>query len=124
MLIYTHTKSKKRNSKTQKEIAEYQAWLQSVKAMPGVSKHSYGGKSVAIKSSASKTSTTSLKKATYVTGACTTSGIMKDYHKMTKSDREIVDNLAMCVAPLHKSNYVYVSEGMNPASLGRKNEVL
>lgn len=124
MLIYTHTKSKKRNSKTQKEIAEYQAWLQSVKAMPGVTKRSYGGKLVASKSQTSTTQSSSLKKATYVTGACTTGGIMKDYHKMSKSDREIVDNLAMCVAPLHKSNYVYVSEGMNPASLGRKNEVL
>jgi len=29
-----------------------------------------------------------------------------------------------CVAPLHKSNYVYVTEGMNPAGFGRKNEVL
>lgn len=124
MLIYTHTKSKKKNSKTQKEVAEYQAWLQSVKAMPGVSKRSYGGKAVAPKIQTSTTQATSLKKATYVTGACTTSGIMKDYHKMSKSDREIVDNLAMSVAPLHKSNYVYVSEGMNPASLGRKNEVL
>ena len=124
MLIYTHTKAKKRNSKTQKEIAEYEAWLQSVKTMPGVSKRSFGGKTVAPKTSTPTTQSSSLKKATYVTGACTTGGIMKDYHKMSKSDREIVDNLATCVAPLHKSNYVYVSEGMNPASLGRKNEVL
>ena len=126
MLIYTHTKVKKRNSKTKKEIAEYEAWLKSVKAMPGVSKRNYGGKptKVVTEKSTPTTQVSTFKKATYVTGACTTGGIMKDYHKMSKSDREIVDNLASCVAPLHKSNYVYVSEGMNPASLGRKNEVL
>lgn len=126
MLIYTHTKAKKRNSKTKKEIAEYEAWLKSVNSMSGVSKRKYGSgpSKVAQESPTASTQVSSRKKATYVTGACTTGGIMKDYHKMSKSDREIVDNLASCVAPLHKSNYVYVSEGMNPASLGRKNEVL
>ena len=57
-------------------------------------------------------------------GALTKTGIMKDYHKLTDSDREIVKDVASCTAPLHKGNYVYVTEGMNPASLGRKNEVL
>jgi hypothetical protein len=57
-------------------------------------------------------------------GALTKTGIMKDYHKLSESDRQIVDKLSNCVAPIHKSSYVYVSEGMNPASLGRKNEVL
>lgn len=122
MLIYTNQRSKKK-SKTKKEIAEYEAWLQSVKAMPGVSKRSYGGKIVK-QQPVKQVELPEKLKAKYVTGACTTGGIMKDYHKMSKSDREIVDNLANCVAPLHKSNYVYVSEGMNPASLGRKNEVL
>jgi hypothetical protein len=28
------------------------------------------------------------------------------------------------VAPLHKSNYIYISDGIDPAGLGRKNEVL
>lgn len=51
-------------------------------------------------------------------------GIMKDYHKMSKEDRAKVDAINACVAPLHKSNYVYVSPGMNPAGFGRKNEVL
>jgi hypothetical protein len=54
----------------------------------------------------------------------TKTGIMKDYHKLDSSDRGIVDHVATCTAPLHKGNYVYVTEGMNPASLGRKNEVL
>ena len=57
-------------------------------------------------------------------GALTKTGIMKDYHRLSIKDREIVDHLANCVAPIHKSSYVYVSEGMNPASLGRKNEIL
>jgi hypothetical protein len=57
-------------------------------------------------------------------GALTKTGIMKDYHRLSTKDREIVDHLSNCVAPIHKSSYVYVSEGMNPASLGRKNEIL
>ena len=61
---------------------------------------------------------------TVVTGALTKSGIMRDYHKLSENDRKIVEKVGQCLAPLHKGNYVYVSEGMNPASLGRKNEVL
>jgi hypothetical protein len=57
-------------------------------------------------------------------GALTKTGIMKDYHKLTASDREIVADVASCTAPMHKGNYVYVTPGMNPAGLGRKNEVL
>lgn len=57
-------------------------------------------------------------------GALTKTGIMKDYHKLSSSDREIVNDVASCTAPLHKSSYTYVTPGMDPASLGRKNEVL
>ena len=59
-----------------------------------------------------------------VTGALTKSGIMRDFHKLSEDDRKIVEKVGQCLAPLHKGNYIYVSEGMNPASLGRKNEVL
>ena len=62
--------------------------------------------------------------STWTTGALQKTGIMKDYHKYSAEDKERIDNINKSVAPLHKSNYVYVSEGMNPASLGRKNEVL
>jgi len=57
-------------------------------------------------------------------GALTKTGIMKDYHKLSSSDREIVADVASCTAPMHKGNYVYVTPGINPAGLGRKNEVL
>ena len=62
--------------------------------------------------------------STWTTGALQKTGIMKDYHKFSAEDKERIDNISKSVAPLHKSNYVYVSEGMNPASLGRKNEIL
>ena len=62
--------------------------------------------------------------STWTTGPLAKIGIMRDYHKLSAEDREKIDSINSCVAPLHKSNYVYVSEGMNPASLGRKNEVL
>ena len=58
------------------------------------------------------------------TGALTKTGIMRDYHKLSAGDREIVQDVAACTAPLHKGHYTYVSAGMNPAELGRKNEVL
>jgi len=61
---------------------------------------------------------------TGVTGALTKSGIMRDFHKLSESDRKIVEHVGQCLAPLHKGNYVYVTKDMNPASLGRKNEVL
>lgn len=57
-------------------------------------------------------------------GAHTKSGIMRNYDKLSDADRKIVDKVGQCLAPLHKGNYIYVSEGINPASLGRKNEVL
>lgn len=57
-------------------------------------------------------------------GALTKTGIMKEYHLMSLTDRQKIDELGLSVAPLHKGNYVYVSEGMNPAGFGRKNEVL
>ena len=41
MLIYTNQKSKKKNP-TQKQKAEYQAWLDSVNNMPGLSGTKYG----------------------------------------------------------------------------------
>ena len=43
---------------------------------------------------------------------------------MSKEERAKIDEINACVAPLHKSNYVYVSPGMNPAGFGRKNEIL
>jgi hypothetical protein len=61
---------------------------------------------------------------TGVTGALSKSGIMRNYHNLSESDRKIVERVGQCLAPLHKGNYIYVSECMNPASLGRKNEVL
>lgn len=63
-------------------------------------------------------------RVTSYNGALTKTGIMKEYHLMSLSDRQKVDELGLSVAPLHKGNYVYVSEGMNPAGFGRKNEVL
>jgi len=59
-----------------------------------------------------------------VTGALSKSGIMRNFHKLSEEDRKIVEKIGNCLAPLHKGNYIYVSEGINPASLGRKNEVL
>jgi hypothetical protein len=42
MMIFTNQKSKKKNP-TQKQKAEYQAWLDSVNNMAGISGRKYGG---------------------------------------------------------------------------------
>jgi hypothetical protein len=50
--------------------------------------------------------------------------MMRNLHKLSVEDRAIVQEMSECIAPIHKSNLIYVTAGMNPASLGRKNEVL
>lgn len=128
-MIYTYQKSKKKKV-TKKQLQDQQDFDRAINAIPLPS----GGKSTPPKSRFQKKSlitcrvTRDIKRAESipdtVKGALTKTGIMKDYHKLNSSDREIVDYVATCTAPLHKGNYTYVTEGMNPASFGRKNEVL
>lgn len=50
-----------------------------------------------------------------------------DLFNLRNESKEVVEEIlykASCTAPIHKSSYIYVTEGMDPASLGRKNEVL
>jgi len=130
MLIYTYQKSKKRKL-TKKQQKEQQDFVDSINKIPLPS----GGKQVSKKSkNISKKSVFAYNVPRDVVrapslpdthkGALTKTGIMKDFHKLTQSDREIVNDVASCTAPMHKGNYVYVTPGMNPAGLGRKNEVL
>jgi hypothetical protein len=129
MMIRIYFKSKKKKV-TKKQLQDHQDFERSVKAIPLPS----GAKSLPTKVKVQKKSVFTynvprdIKRAESlpdtVKGALTKTGIMKDYHKLDSSDREIVDHVASCTAPLHKGNYTYVTEGMNPASFGRKNEVL
>lgn len=128
MLIYTHQKSKKRKL-TKKQLQEQQDFIASINKIPLPS----GGKPKIAKKATPKplmsyNVTRDIKTAPSLPdthkGALTKTGIMKDYHKLSKSDREIVADVASCTAPMHKGNYVYVTPGLNPAGLGRKNEVL
>jgi hypothetical protein len=129
MMIRIYFKSKKKKV-TKKQLQDHQDFERSVNAIPLPS----GGKYLSPKAKAPKKSVFSYRVPRdivraesipdTVKGAMTKTGIMKDYHKLNTADREIVDHVATCTAPLHKGNYVYVTEGMNPASLGRKNEVL
>jgi len=129
MMIRIYFKSKKKKV-TKKQLQDHQDFERSVKAIPLPS----GAKFLPTKVKAQKKSVFTytvpreIKRAESlpdtVKGALTKTGIMKDYHKLDSADREIVDYVATCTAPLHKGNYTYVTEGMNPASFGRKNEVL
>lgn len=129
MMIRIYFKSKKKKV-TKKQLQDHQDFERSVNAIPLPS----GAKLLPTKVKAQKKSVFSYRVPRDIVrapslpdshvGALTKTGIMKDYHKLNTADREIVDHVATCTAPLHKGNYVYVTEGMNPASLGRKNEVL
>jgi hypothetical protein len=129
MMIRIYFKSKKKKV-TKKQLQDHQDFERSINAIPLPS----GGKYLSPKAKAPKKSVFSYRVPRdivraeslpdTVKGALTKTGIMKDYHKLDSSDREIVDHVASCTAPLHKGNYTYVTEGMNPASFGRKNEVL
>jgi hypothetical protein len=129
MMIRIYFKSKKKKV-TKKQLQDHQDFERSVNAIPLPS----GGKYLSPKAKAQKKSVFAYRVPRdivraeslpdTVKGAMTKTGIMKDYHKLDSSDREIVDYVATCTAPLHKGNYTYVTEGMDPASFGRKNEVL
>jgi len=129
MIIHIYHKSKKKKV-TKQQLQDHQDFERSVNAIPLPS----GGKYLSPKAKVQKKSVFSYRVPRdivraeslpdTVKGALTKTGIMKDYHKLDSGDREIVDHVASCTAPLHKGNYTYVTEGMNPASFGRKNEVL
>jgi hypothetical protein len=128
-MIHIHFKSKKKKV-TKQQLQDQQDFERSINAIPLPS----GAKFLPTKVKAKKKSVFTYRVPRdivraeslpdTVKGAMTKTGIMKDYHKLDLSDREIVDYVATCTAPLHKGNYTYVTEGMNPASFGRKNEVL
>jgi len=130
MLIYTYQKSKKKKL-TKKQLQEQEDFMKSINNIPSPS----GRKgSIVFKKTKPKTlvfnpvpprpvsEAPSLPDT--VLGALSPKGMMKNLHKLSQSDREIVKDVAECTAPLHKSNYVYVTPGLNPAGLGRKNETL
>jgi len=129
MMIHTYHKSKKKKV-TKKQLQDRQDFERSINSIPLPSGAKFLPTKIKVQKKALFTyrvprdivRAESLPDT--VKGALTKTGIMKDYHKLSKSDREIVADVASCTAPLHKGNYTYVTEGMNPASFGRKNEVL
>jgi hypothetical protein len=130
MMIRIYSSSKKKKL-TKKQLQEQQDFVTSINKIPLPSGCKYPAaatKKVAKKPVFSYTPPRETVRAPSLPdthkGALTKTGIMKDYHKLSQSDREIVADVASCTAPIHKSSYTYVTPGMNPASLGRKNEVL
>jgi hypothetical protein len=130
MIVYTKNSSKrKKPSKVQiKSAEEFSMKIKSIplpsgsKIMPTM--RNYGNKLPRLGPPPGRESPKIPSKPDTVLGACTKTGIMRDYHKLSKNDRDTVEEIASCTAPLHKGNYVYVTPGMNPAGFGRKNEVL
>lgn len=131
MMIRIYSKSKKRKL-TKKQLQEQQDFIASINKIPLPSGGKYpapASKSIKVKSMqpyrVPRETTKHIPSLPDThKGALTKTGIMKDYHKLSPADREIVNDVASCTAPLHKGNYVYVTPGMNPAGFGRKNEVL
>lgn len=132
MMIYGRIAKSKKAKVTKTQKAEYDAWLNSINSMSSGIVTKYGKVKNTTKTSSVPKLTVpagreTVKYPSLNTGSVGTlakTGIMNDYYKMSAEDRAKVDEINACVAPMHKSNYVYVSAGMNPAGLGRKNEVL
>ena len=128
MMIYTKLPKSKKRKTTKKVKEQHDKWLDSVMSM----RTNFAPKGTKSKIPVKVEQTKPFRRETphypsldtHFTGTLTKVGIMKDYHKMSKEERAKIDRVNACVAPLHKSNYIYVSEGMNPAGFGRKNEVL
>ena len=128
MMIYTKLPKSKKRKTTKKVKEQHDKWLDSVMSM----RTNFAPSGTKSKMSVKVEQTKPFRRETphypsldtHFTGTLTKVGIMKDYHKMSKEERAKIDRVNACVAPLHKSNYIYVSEGMNPAGFGRKNEVL
>jgi hypothetical protein len=130
MMIRIYSKSKKQKL-TKKQLQEQQDFIASINKIPLPSGGRFAAaapKKVQSKPVVAYRVPRDIKRAPSLPdthkGTLTKTGIMKDYHKLSASDREIVADVASCTAPMHKGNYVYVTPGMNPAGLGRKNEVL
>jgi len=126
MLIYCQTRpDKKRKSPTKKQAEAYNQWLESLpKSLSGKSRSSVKAQPMQTEKPFRRETPKIPSKSDTVLGACTNTGIMKNFHKLSQKDREIVNQMSECVAPMHKGNLVYVTPGINPAGLGRKNEVL
>jgi len=127
MLIYGYNRSKKKKP-TKKQLQEQQDFLESVNKIALPSGNKSVTKKIFKKLSPPKrlireTEYIPSKPDTHL-GALPPTGIMRDYHKLSLADREIVNAMGECIAPMHKGNLVYVTPGINPAGLGRKNEVL
>jgi hypothetical protein len=129
MILHQAKSRKKQNRKPLKERLRNEEWLKSL----GITKNTKRKAKAFVQFVPKEISYTrpgsdDYKKCssvdTGVSGSLTKTGIMKDYHKLSTNDREIVDHLGTCIAPLHKGHYTYISAGTDPASLGRKNEVL
>jgi hypothetical protein len=129
MILHQAKSRKKQNRKPLKERLRNEEWLKSL----GITKNTKRKAKAFVQFVPKEISYTrpgsdDYKKCssvdTGVSGPLTKTGIMKDYHKLSTNDREIVDHLGTCIAPLHKGHYTYISAGTDPASLGRKNEVL
>jgi hypothetical protein len=126
MLIYCQTRpDKKRKSPTKKQVEAYNQWIESLpKSLSGRPSDTKKSTPMQANKPYRRETPKIPSKQGVVLGACTNTGIMKDFHRMSKKDRDIVQKVSECVAPMHKGNLVYVTPGINPAGLGRKNEVL
>lgn len=125
MLIYTKIEKSKQKKVPKKVQAQHDEWLNSHKPTTVISKSFKKSLNRHLPQVPIGRETPNYpSKVTVHNGALTKSGIMKEYHLMTLEERQKIDEIGMCVAPLHKGNYIYITPGMNSAGFGRKNEVL
>jgi hypothetical protein len=126
MIIHYSGPKRKAKQKTKREREQYQKWLASHGSTGKKQRKTFvpmkPKKFDIVRAGANHSDIPSVELES--TEVLTKNGIMKDFHKLTENDRKIINDVASCTAPLHKGHYTYVSPGTDPASLGRKNEVL
>ena len=132
MMLYAKMPKSKKRKVPKAQAEQYEQWLKSINSLssgirtnkvPSISKNTSSGLP-SLKPPPGRESPKIASLNTGPVGTLAKIGIMNEYYKMSKEEKAKVDEINACVAPMHKSNYVYVSAGMNPAGLGRKNEVL
>jgi hypothetical protein len=127
MIIYTHNRSKKKKP-TKAQVQQHEDFMISVNKIKLPSGSTYLPKKPIKKSLAPTPIRREVVRHPSLPdthlGALPPTGMMRNLHKLSIEDRAIVQEMSECIAPIHKSNLIYITPGMNPASLGRKNEVL
>lgn len=112
-------KKRKPNAKQRELSANWSHILEKYDVNPNVKK-SKSNKSLNVNYS-HRSSNRKINSISHGIGDCSPSGIMKDYHRLSDDDKQIVHDVGSRVAPAYNKGAIqYISPGIDPANLGKK----